>query len=165
MHSTPRAHPRTPHGPTPALLPGRRLTPQRRLVYQALARTDTHPDAEQLISMVRLHDPSISVATVYNSLRVLADAGWILELRGLGPKTRYYANTGEHDHFTCTRCGTVEDIPAQLDGHYRLRGDGLDRYRISELHVHARGLCEDCAMSAAPAPTTRPTPSISSKEE
>jgi Fur family peroxide stress response transcriptional regulator len=130
-----------------ALTPGRRLTPQRRLVYEALARTDAHPDAEQLLTMVRLHDPSISVATVYNSLRVLADAGWILELRGLGPKTRYDANTGAHDHFTCTGCGSVEDIPAQLDGPYRLRGEGLDRYRIDAVHVHARGLCEDCAIT------------------
>jgi Fe2+ or Zn2+ uptake regulation protein len=152
--------------PLGTLPPGRRLTPQRRLVYQALARTDTHPDAEQVLSMVRLHDPSISVATVYNSLRVLADAGWILELRGLGPKTRYDANTGEHDHFTCTRCGSVEDIPAQLDGPHRLRGEGLDRYRITEVHVHARGLCEDCAMEQlTPPPDQQPRTHTKDKED
>ena len=132
----------TPHDTLPT---GRRLTRQRRLVYETLAATESHPDAEQLIAMVRGRDPRVSVATVYNTLRLLAEAGWVLELRGLGPKTRYDANVGQHDHFTCRVCGRVEDIPAQLDSVYRLRGTGLERYRIDEVHVHARGLCADCA--------------------
>ena len=139
-----------PKLPTPTLPAGRRLTPQRRLVYQALAGTRSHPDAEQLITMVRRRDPRVSVATVYNTLRLLADAGWILELRGLGPKTRYDANTGEHDHFTCRDCGRVEDIPVQIDTVYRLRGGGFENYRIDEVHVHARGLCAPCATTTTP---------------
>lgn len=131
--------------PARTLPGGRRLTPLRRLVYQTLAATQSHPDAEHLIGMVRRRDPRVSVATVYNSLRLLADAGWILELRGLGPKTRYDANTGAHDHFTCRSCGRVEDIPVQLDGLDALRGDGLADYRVDAVHVHARGLCAHCA--------------------
>jgi len=123
---------------------GRRLTPQRRLVYDTLAATQSHPDAEQLITMVRHHDSSISVATVYNTLRLLTDAGWVQELRGLGPKTRYDANTADHDHFTCRVCGVVDDIPAQHEGPYALRGDHLDRYRVDEVRVHALGICEAC---------------------
>src|SRR5258708_16388430 len=114
---------------------GRRLTPQRRLVYETLAATDTHPDAERLIAMVRQRHPRVSQATVYNTLRLLADAGWILELRGLGPKTRYDANTGEHDHFTCRDCGKVEDIPVQLDTVYRLRAGGFEAYPLDQLPV------------------------------
>ncbi len=131
--------------PAATLPGGRRLTPQRRLVYRTLAATQSHPDAEQLITMVRRRDGRVSVATVYNTLRLLADAGWILELRGLGPKTRYDANTGEHDHFTCASCGRVEDIPAQLDGPYRLRGEDFTGYRVSEVRVHARGICARCS--------------------
>lgn len=129
------------HTPLPA---GRRLTPQRLLVFETLASTDRHPDAEQLIAMVRRRDPSVSVATVYNTLRLLSDAGTILELRGLGPKTRYDANTGEHDHFTCRLCGTVEDIPRQMATPRRLDGRGLSRYRVEEVAVHARGVCGAC---------------------
>jgi len=139
-----------PKLPTPTLPAGRRLTPQRRLVYQTLAGTRAHPDAEQLITMVRRRDPRVSVATVYNTLRLLVDAGCILELRGLGPKTRYDANTGEHDHFTCRDCGKVEDIPVQIDTVYRLRGGGFENYRIDEVHVHARGLCAPCATTTTP---------------
>ena len=131
--------------PRDTLPTGRRLTRQRRLVYETLAATEAHPDAEQLIAMVRGRDPRVAVATVYNTLRLLADAGWVRELRGLGPKTRYDANVGEHDHFTCRGCGRVEDIPVQLESVYRLRGAGLEGYRIDEVRVHARGLCAGCA--------------------
>lgn len=127
---------------------GRRMTPQRRLVYETLAATDAHPDAEQLIAMVRSRDPGVSVATVYNTLRLLVDSGLVLELRGLGPKTRYDANTREHDHFTCRRCGRVEDIPRQLTGVRRLAGRGLHRYLVEEMAVHARGVCGPCRSAA-----------------
>ena len=141
--------------PLPTLPAGRRLTPQRRLVYEALAASDSHPDAEQLITLVRRRDPRVSMATVYNTLRLLADAGWILELRGLGPKTRYDANTGKHDHFTCRACGRVEDIPVQLDAVEHLRGDDFAGYRVDSVHVHAHGLCAPCASSPNTTKTSR----------
>jgi Fur family peroxide stress response transcriptional regulator len=140
-------------GPDATLPAGRRLTRQRRVVYDALSRTTEHPDAEKLIALVRRRDRGISVATVYNTLRLLVDAGWVRELRGLGPKTRYDANTSHHDHFTCRICGTVTDIPAQHSGPLELRGDGLDRYRVDEVRVHALGCCADCsAIPSQPAP-------------
>jgi Fe2+ or Zn2+ uptake regulation protein len=128
---------------------GRRLTPRRRLVYAALASTETHPDAEQLIEIVRRRDARVSVATVYNTLRVLVDAGLILELRGLGPRTRFDANVGQHDHFTCRECGRVEDVPRQWAAPERLRGDGLEGYRVEDVSAHLRGICAACA---APSP-------------
>lgn len=132
---------------------GRRFTPHRRLVYETLASTRTHPDAEQLIAMVHARDASISVATVYNTLRLLVEGGRILELRGLGPKTRFDANTGEHDHFSCRVCGAVDDIPRQQPLPTRLRGQGLERHRVEEVSAHLRGVCGGCRDGAAPRPS------------
>lgn len=127
-----------------ARLAGRRLTPQRARVYQTLACCDSHPDAEQLIGMVHARDASVSVATVYNTLRLLTDAGAVLELRGLGPKTRYDANTAEHDHFICRVCGTVDDIPRQHTPPTRLQGRGLRGYHVEEVTARLRGVCASC---------------------
>ena len=126
---------------------GRRLTPRRRLVYAALAATETHPDAEQLIELVRRRDPRVSVATVYNALRLLVEAGLVLELRGLGPRARYDANVREHDHFTCRVCGTVEDVPRQWPAPEHLRGAGLEGYRVEVVAAHLRGVCAGCGAS------------------
>lgn len=123
---------------------GRRLTPQRRLVYETLAAVDTHPDAERLIAMVHASDPDVSVATVYNSLRLLVEAGAVLELRGLGSKTRFDANVGEHDHFSCRICGAVADIPRQQAPPRRLQGRGLARYRVEDMSSLVRGVCPRC---------------------
>lgn len=131
---------------------GRRLTPQRRLVYQTLAQTESHPDAEQLIELVRRRSTKVSIATVYNTLRVLVDAGLILELRGLGPKTRYDANVGEHDHFTCRVCGAVEDIPRQWPTPDRLRGPRLNGYRVEDVSAHLRGVCATCRKASRSVP-------------
>jgi Fur family transcriptional regulator, peroxide stress response regulator len=137
---------------------GRRLTPQRRLVYQTLAATNSHPDAEQLIAMVRGRDSSVSVATVYNTLRLLVDAGAVLELRGLGPKTRYDANVDEHDHFTCRICAIVEDIPRQWPVPARLLGAGLRGYRVDEVTAHLRGVCAACRRQSPGGPPSSPPP-------
>lgn len=125
-------------------LGGRRLTPQRALVYKTLAASDAHPDAEQLIGMVHARDASISVATVYNTLRLLTDAGAVLELRGLGPKTRYDANVAEHDHFVCRICGSVDDIPRQHTPPTRLHGRGLRGYQVEEIASRLGGVCASC---------------------
>src|SRR5262249_28132789 len=141
------------HSPmTPDTLPtGRRLTRQRCLVYDTLAATTEHPDAERLIALVHRQDPSISVATAYNTLRLLVQADQRQPLHGRDPTTRYDANLHDHAHFTCRSCGKVEDIPAQHVGPPALRGDGLDGYRVDEVRVHALGWCADCA--AQPDPT------------
>lgn len=144
---------------TEFLARGRRLTPRRRLVYETLVATRSHPDAHELIAMVRRADPGISVATVYNTLRVLVDAGRALELRGLGPRTRYDANVDAHDHFTCRTCGAVHDIPPQHAIPWRLRGAGLGRHRVEDMTSVLRGecgLCRAMARSTASHPA-RPT--------
>lgn len=158
MGTDPRPAPEAP--PLPEL-PGRRLTRQRRVVYETLAATDSHPDVEQLIGMVHRRDPGVSVATVYNTLRLLAEAGDVLELRGLGPKTRYDANTAEHDHFTCRVCGTVEDIPRQWPVPHRLSGPGLSRHRVEDVTALMRGVCPGCRATdpvSPPASGRRPHP-------
>ena len=127
-----------------ALGGGRRLTPQRLTVYETLAATTAHPDAEQLIALVHQRDPGVSVATVYNTLRLLTESGHILELRGLGPKTRYDANIAEHDHFTCRVCAKIEDIPRQYPVPRRLLGRGLARHRVEEMAAQLRGVCGSC---------------------
>jgi Fur family peroxide stress response transcriptional regulator len=142
-HARPASPP--PAADTLALPRGRRLTPRRRLVYGTLASVDSHPDAEQLIELVRRRDRGVSVATVYNTLRLLVEAGAVLELRGLGPKVRYDANIGEHDHFTCRICGTVEDIPRQWPVPERLAGAGLEDHSVEDVAAHIRGVCGRCA--------------------
>ncbi|MBL8763558.1 MAG: transcriptional repressor [Phycisphaerae bacterium] len=96
---------------------GLRLTHQREAVYRALAASSSHPTAEELHLLARREDAGISLATVYNTLDVLLDAG--LARRLMVPRgstttaTRYDADMDIHVHFV-TRDGHVRDVPNRL---------------------------------------------------
>lgn len=120
-----------------------RCTRQRELVYLALAATSAHPTAEELLTAVRLDDPGISQATVYNTLdtltgRVLARR---LPSRTAGGPCRYDADLRPHVHLTLPD-GRVIDAPAGVSDAIlgALNAPGLAHFgvtaeRISGVHI------------------------------
>ena len=59
----------------------RKLTPQRDAVFQVILNREDHPTAGEIFEAAKLRLPSISYATVYNSLRYLRDAGLVHEIK------------------------------------------------------------------------------------
>lgn len=92
---------------------GMRTTPQRLATLRALVRSNAagrHPSAEELYETVRREHPSISQATVYNSVNVLKALGQIWAV-GASPIARYEARVREpHAHLMCAACGAVTDL-------------------------------------------------------
>jgi len=128
-----------------ALRQGLRMTPQRAVLLQVLARTPHHPTAEQLYRGVRRVLPSVSPATVYRNVQMLAQAGVISTLERAGDAVRYDPNPDDHHHFTCIRCGEVMDIYLSS---VRYKVDGgrsrLGTARIDSCEVQFRGVCSPC---------------------
>src|SRR5262249_20926350 len=93
---------------------GSRCTRHRTAVYAYLKRVDTHPSAEEVFRAVRLQEPGISLATVYNSLEALVDAKLAVKMCGEGP-ARYDCRTENHYHVRCLRTGRVRDIEVPHD--------------------------------------------------
>src|SRR5262245_53848281 len=90
---------------------GWRCTPQRRAVYEVLARADHHPTAEDVHRGVRAELPHISLATVYKALEALVACGLATRLTsGDGSSSapaRYDARADRHYHARCLRTGSV----------------------------------------------------------
>src|ERR1700749_1531982 len=84
--------------------------PQRRAVLQAVAESDEHPTAGEIFEAARRRLPSISFATVYNSLKYLTDAGLVREMNFVKGSSRYDRVTTRHDHAVCSRCGRLVDF-------------------------------------------------------
>lgn len=127
---------------------GRRVTPQRRAIVQVLLSEDSHLTADQILTKVRQQLPSISPATVYNTLHELTELGLVQELDlGLGlEERRYDVGMEKHDHIVCIGCGRIEDVP---------RRDGLNppldddhNFKIVGRRVTYLGLCPDCASNS-----------------
>ena len=94
---------------------GLRCTKQRELVFQALASTDTHPTAEELFRDISSGPESLSLATVYNTLEALTQAGLCRRIScadGRGP-CRFDADVTGHAH-AVTLDGRVVDLPRDL---------------------------------------------------
>lgn len=124
---------------------GRRITPQRRAIVRVLLEVDSHLTADQILRRVRRRLPSISPATVYNTLHELAEMGLVQELDlGLGlEERRYDIVTEKHDHMICLGCGRVEDVPRRSELYPLLNQD--HGFSVVDRRVIYLGYCPDCA--------------------
>ena len=121
------------------------LTPtiQRMAVLECLEKTKKHPTADQVLAIVRKTFPSVSRATVYNSLEALTRAGIILQITVDPAVARYDADLGPHAHFRCRICNTVYDIvmdeATNLDEH-------VGGHHVEAVRTYAYGVCEKCLL-------------------
>lgn len=65
--------------------------------------------AEEVFLALRKIFPSVVLATVYNNLSSLYQAGKIRKVSMAGQPDRYDRNT-RHDHLVCCNCGKLSDI-------------------------------------------------------
>jgi Fe2+ or Zn2+ uptake regulation protein len=91
---------------------GLKLTPQRMAIVRELAADPTHPTAQELYERLRPGLPTMSFATVYNTLDALAAAGLCAALSLAPGPARFDPNMAAHHHAVCDRCGLVRDVPA-----------------------------------------------------
>ena len=120
------------------------LTPQREAVLGAIRESDGHLTAAEVFEAARRRLPSISYATVYNSLRYLTEAGLVREINQGKSASRYDRETRRHDHAVCTRCGKLVDfdLPATLD--LMRAAARRSRFRPESVHLTLTGVCPEC---------------------
>lgn len=121
-------------------LAGLKLTPQRMAIVRELAGDPTHPTAQELYDRLQPELPTMSFATVYNTLSALTDAG-LCASRALtkGP-TRFDPNVEAHDHAVCDGCGSVVDV----DRHASEHRASVDGFRVRSVERVYRGVCRSC---------------------
>jgi Fe2+ or Zn2+ uptake regulation protein len=132
---------------------GLKMTPQRIALVNLFATDESHPTAQTLFERLRPAFPSMSFATVYNTLDALARAGLSSTLR-LGQAARFDPNTTPHHHAVCDICGDIRDVPADVAGGDGTSGLQLPSTTSRPFTVRAveriyRGTCASCASKAS----------------
>lgn len=125
---------------------GHRLTPQRLALVDLLSSDTSHPSAEQVFNRLKAQYPTISLATVYNTLEMLVSMGEALPLDLNDGCTRYdVVRPAAHPHVICRRCGVVVDL--DLDGLDAMLNQARSAVQFEDLQarVHFEGICSDCA--------------------
>jgi Fur family peroxide stress response transcriptional regulator len=131
---------------------GLKLTPQRIAIVKLFAGDESHPTAQDLFEKLRPAFPTMSFATVYNTLDALARAGLagLVRIPGKrGDAARFDPNTTAHHHAVCDGCGAVVDIAAGTlaptpgaIGKLRRVAPG---FRVRTVERTYRGLCASCS--------------------
>ncbi len=121
-------------------------SPKRVAIQKVVETAPDHPTADWIYLQVREEIPGISLATVYRNLKQLLDAGHLKAVQD-GRQLRYDGNLERHDHFHCSRCGRLTDIPLDPTA---VIAQAKERYpfRIDEARIELTGICETCSQAA-----------------
>ncbi len=120
------------------------LTKQRQIVLQVIREANEHLTANEVFDKSKHLLPTISFATVYNSLRFLKDAGHIAEIGFGNGASRFDAMTKRHDHAICTKCGKLVDMEIELPSEIVNFASESSKFKLESIELTLRGLCPEC---------------------
>jgi len=119
------------------------LTIQRHAVLEYLYENRTHPTVEKIYYSLKEKFSTISKATVYNTLELLSNYGFIQEITIEKGKLHFDYEVKPHHHFFCRKCNHVYDV--YVEGGYPLAGKKMiDGHKIEELRPYIIGTCSEC---------------------
>ena len=123
---------------------GFKVTPQRLAVYEALAATEMHPNAEMLYNILQPQYPTISLATVYKTMDIFAGIGLVQILNTGEDSFRYDANTSSHPHIKCICCNKVADIFDIDDEPLMKAAQEKTGFQLTGRQIYFYGKCPRC---------------------
>src|SRR4249919_1300912 len=90
---------------------GYRVTPQRQLVLEAVARLD-HATPEEIGAQVQQTARGVNISTIYRTLELLEQLGMVTHTHlGHGAPTYHLAAEADHVHLVCSSCGRITQVP------------------------------------------------------
>ena len=87
-----------------------RMTTQRQIIIQVIEDSDDHPDVDQLYLRSVELDDTISIATVYRTVKLLEEAGLIERLEFGDGRSRYEEAGEHHEHLVDVETGEVHEF-------------------------------------------------------
>jgi len=124
------------------IISGFKRTPQRLAILEHLDGNRSHPSADEIFRVVAKKNPSMSFATVYNTLNTLVETGAVRELTIDPDRKRYDPDTSAHHHLICLDCRKIVDIPGDVAVEVP-RGVTKD-FTVTGNHIEFYGICAPC---------------------
>jgi Fe2+ or Zn2+ uptake regulation protein len=112
-------------------------TPQRMAVVEYVLRSKTHPTADEVLAGALRQCPTVSRATVYNTLKLLVARGLLRTQTIREGVVVYDPNVKDHHHLIDDDTGEIHDIPWEQ---LQVKGqENLKDFEVVELQVIVRG--------------------------
>lgn len=125
----------TVHGVKPSV--------QRIAVMKYLLTHRTHPTVDIIFNDVVKEIPTLSKATVYNTLKLLVKQEAAQQLTINEQCTCYDGDITPHAHFLCQRCGKVYDLPLHMQ-EITSMANIPNGFQVDSAALYFRGVCENC---------------------
>ena len=103
----------------------------------------THPTAEEIFRDLKPQVPTLSLTTVYNTLKLFVEKELCQSITINEKMVRFDSNTKRHGHLLCTSCGSLYDVAPASD----MCDDKawmLEGHLVSEAHYYYKGICVRC---------------------
>jgi Fur family ferric uptake transcriptional regulator len=124
---------------------GLRWTPQRRLVLDVLAGTRGHVTGSEIVERCRFHDREVTPSTVYRTLDVLEELGYLHHSHGADGREEFHVKpASEHAHLQCLRCGRTWEVGAAETAPIVDRLATGRGFRVEVGHLTIAGTCAAC---------------------
>lgn len=109
-------------------------------VLEYLDNNRIHPSADEIYRNLKRDFPTISRATVYNTLNLLSENKIIEEI--ITPDAlRYDFVENHHNHFYCVECHKVYDVNTELP---KLKINEVDGHKVINIQYCIVGVCKEC---------------------
>jgi Fur family transcriptional regulator, peroxide stress response regulator len=123
-----------------------RRTPQKLAILDYLEGNTAHPSAEEIHKALLPRFPTMSLSTVYTTLRALQREGRIHELAVEPGKGRFDPEPAPHHHLVCLECRKVVDVHRRFA--VSLGREEAQGFRVLHAHVGFFGICAGCQAMA-----------------
>jgi Fur family peroxide stress response transcriptional regulator len=123
---------------------GFKATPQRIAICGFALGSREHPTAQRIYREVKRVHPTVSLATVYKTLRILKQLHLVQELAFPEGESRFDSYVEPHLNVVCMGCGEVIDINDRSAREIVARAAAKTRYTVTEQRFDIYGICEKC---------------------
>jgi Fur family ferric uptake transcriptional regulator len=119
---------------------------QRDVIVETFYGMGGHVPVDGLVARVRSLDARVSVATVYRTMKLLAECGIAAPRRFDDGQTRYEPATGRshHDHLICTGCGRIVEFENEKIEELQNRVARSHGFEVESHKLELYGRCDRC---------------------
>lgn len=121
---------------------GVRATVQRIAILGFMRENPVHPTAEVVYDALSEEFGSLSLTTVYNTLKLLVQHGLISMLTIDDVFRCFDGNVAMHAHFMCNECKKIFDM--EMPQEVAEFAKSMDGFKVDEVQLYVKGICRDC---------------------
>jgi Fur family ferric uptake transcriptional regulator len=117
---------------------GYRVTPQRQLVLEAVAKLN-HATPEEIAACVQQTAKGVNISTIYRTLELLDSLGLVAHTH-----LNHLASDAGHAHLVCQNCGKIDEASPEEVAPLTKVLDEKRKFETNVSHLTVFGLCNDC---------------------